>query len=323
MIRHIVEQHPVIPSFGWLRTRCQPIAIRDVLSYLVAALELDDAEGRTFEIGGASIHTYEEMMRIYARRRGLSRLFVPSPNLPPQLCAAWIGLLTPVPAGFALPLIESLRHEMTCSEQAALTVFPIRPLDYETALRYAFLRLERGEVETTWTMALLPRHSRFSPLSISEGMICEERRTLVRAPAEVVFSVFRGIGGERGWLYANWLWKLRAAIDTVVGGVGMSRGRRDPEVLRPGEPLDAWRVERVIEGRLLLLRAEMVLPGRAWLQFESLPEGPGTATLRLTAYYDPRGFLGRAYWHALHFHHKLIFSGLVRAIRERAERGGV
>jgi uncharacterized protein YbjT (DUF2867 family) len=320
MIRHIVEQHPVIPSFGWLRTRCQPIAIRDVLSYLVAALELDAAEGRTFEIGGASIHTYEEMMRIYARRRGLARLFVPSPNLPPQLCAAWIGLFTPVSAGFALPLIESLRHEMTCKEESALAVFPIQPLDYETALRYALLRLERGEVETTWTMALLPRHSQFSRLTVAEGMICEERRTLVAAPAEVVFAVFRGIGGERGWLYANWLWKLRAAIDRAVGGVGMSRGRRDPEALRAGEPLDAWRVERVIEGRLLLLRAEMVLPGKAWLQFESLPEGPGSATLRVTAYYDPRGFLGHAYWHALHFHHKLIFSGLARAIRERAEQ---
>jgi uncharacterized protein YbjT (DUF2867 family) len=320
MIRHIVEQHPVIPRFGWLQTCCQPIAIRDVLGYLVLALELDAAEGRTFEIGGSSIHTYADMMRIYAQRRGLRRLFVPSPNLPPKLCAAWIGMLTPVPAGFALPLIESLRHEMICRDDAALHAFPVVPMDYETALRYAFLRLEKGEVETTWTMALLPRHRNYSPLSVVEGMICEERRTPVAAPAEVVFAVFTGIGGERGWLYANWLWKLRAIIDRMLGGVGRRRGRRDPEALRQGEPLEAWRVERVIEGRLLLLRAEMLLPGKAWLQFESLPDGPADSTLRITAYYDPKGFWGRAYWHALHFHHKLIFSGLARAIRERAEQ---
>jgi uncharacterized protein YbjT (DUF2867 family) len=320
MIRHIVEQHPVIPRLPWLTTRCQPIAIRDVLSYLVLSLEVEAAAGRTFEIGGKSIHTYEEMMRIYARRRGLRRLFVPSVNLPPRLCAAWIGLLTPVPASFALPLIESLRHEMVCHDTSALRVFPVVPLDYETALRYAFLRLEKGEVETTWTMALLPQHRDFSPLSVVEGMICEERRTPIAAPAEVVFAVFTGIGGQRGWFYADWLWKLRAAIDRALGGVGMRRGRRDPEALRQGEPLEVWRVERIIEGRLLLLRAEMFMPGKAWLQFESVPLGPLSSSLRITAYYDPKGFWGRAYWHALHFHHKLIFSGLARAIRARAEQ---
>jgi uncharacterized protein YbjT (DUF2867 family) len=320
MIRHIVEQHPIIPRFRWLTTHCQPIAIRDVLSYLILALELDAAAGRTFEIGGRSIHTYEEMMRIYARRRGLTRLFVPSPNLPPRLCAAWIGMLTPIPSGFALPLIESLRHEMICRDDSALRVFPVLPLDYETALRYALLRLEKGEVETTWTMALLPQHRDFSPLSVVEGMICEERRTQISAPPAVVFAVFTGIGGKRGWFYADWLWKMRAAIDRALGGVGMRRGRRDPEVLRQGEPLEVWRVERIIEGRLLLLRAEMFVPGKAWLQFESMPSGPAGSTLRITAYYDPKGFWGRAYWHALHFHHKLILSGLARAIRERAEQ---
>jgi uncharacterized protein YbjT (DUF2867 family) len=320
MIRHLVEQHPFIPLLGWLQTRCQPIAIRDVLSYLVLALQLDAAEGRIFEIGGRTIHTYADMMRIYARRRGLRRVFCPSPNLPPGLCAAWIGLMTPVPSAFALPLIESLRHKMICRDDAALRVFPVEPLDYETALRYAFLRLEKGEVETTWTMALLPSHRRFSPLSVVEGMICEERRIAVAAPAEVVFAVFMGIGGERGWLYADWLWKLRAGIDRLMGGVGQRRGRRDPQSLRQGEPLEVWRVERVIDGRLLLLRAEMLLPGKAWLQFESLPVSAGAATLRITAYYDPKGFWGHAYWHALHFHHKLIFSGLARAIRNLAEQ---
>ncbi len=320
MIRHIVEQHPIIPRFRWLTTHCQPIAVRDVLSYLILALELDAAEGRIFEIGGKSIHTYEDMMRIYARRRGLARLFVPTLNLPPRLCATWIGTLTPIPAGFALPLIESLRHEVIRRDDAALTVFPVVPLDYETALRYALLRLEKGEVETTWTMALLPQHRNFSPLSVVEGMICEERRTRISAPPAVVFAVFTGIGGKRGWFYADWLWKMRAAIDRALGGVGMRRGRRDPEALRQGEPLEVWRVERIIDGRLLLLRAEMFVPGRAWLQFESIPSGPAGSILRITAYYEPKGFWGRVYWHALHPHHKLILSGLARAIRERAEQ---
>jgi uncharacterized protein YbjT (DUF2867 family) len=320
MIRHIVEEHPVIPRFHWLTTRCQPIAIRDVLSYLVLALELDAAAGRIFEIGGGSIHTYEEMMRIYARRRSLRRLMVPTPSLHPRLCAAWVGMLTPIPPGFALPLIESLRHEVICRDDSALRVFPVLPLDYETALRYALLRIEKGEVETTWTMALLPQHRDFSPLSVVEGMICEERRTEISAPPESVFAVFTGIGGRRGWFYADWLWKIRAAIDRALGGVGMRRGRRHPEALRQGEPLEFWRVERIIEGRLLLLRAEMFVPGKAWLQFESIPRGPTGSTLRITAYYEPRGFWGRAYWHALHVHHKLILSGLARAIRERAEQ---
>jgi len=320
MIRHIVEQNPVIPRFGWLTTRCQSIAIRDVLSYLIFSLELDAAAGRIFEIGGRSIHTYEEMMRIYARRRGLRRVFVPTFNLPPRFCATWIGTMTPVPGSFALPLIESLRHEMICRDDSALRVFPVAPLDYETALRYALLRLEKGEVETTWTMALLPRHRDFSRLSVVEGMICEERRTEISAPPEVVFAVFTGIGGKRGWFYADWLWKMRAAIDRALGGVGMRRGRRDPEALRQGEPLEVWRVERIIEGRLLLLRAEMFVPGKAWLQFESMPSGAAGSTLRITAYYEPKGFWGRAYWHALHLHHKLILAGLARAIRERAEQ---
>jgi uncharacterized protein YbjT (DUF2867 family) len=320
MLRYTVEEHPIIPRFPWLTTRCQPIAIRDVLSYLILALEIDAAANRIFEIGGRSIHTYEEMMRIYARRRGLRRWFVPAPNLPPRACAAWVGLLTPIPAAFALPLIESLRHEVICRDDSALRVFPVTPLDYETALRYTLLRLEKGEVETTWTNALLPQHRDYRPLTKAEGMICEERRVRIAAPADVVFGVFCGIGGERGWFFGDRLWALRAAIDRALGGVGRRRGRRHPEALHQGEALDAWRVERIAAGRLLLLRAEMYLPGRAWLQFESTSEGAATSTLRITAYFEPKGFWGRAYWHALRLHHQFIFSGLARAIRQRAER---
>lgn len=323
MMRHLVERHPVIPSFPWLRTLCQPIAIRDVLSYLTLALEAEAAEGRVFEIGGATRLTYEDMLRLYARRRGLGRWFVPLPSVSPRLCAAWIEAVTPIPAGYALPLIESLRNEVIVRDDAARRAFSFAPLDYDTALRYALLRIKEGAVQTTWTMALFPRHRAFTPLSVVEGLTCEERREEVDAPAEAVYAVFSGIGGERGWLYADWLWKLRAALDLAVGGVGLRRGRRHPDEIVQGEPLDFWRVERAVEGRLLLLRAEMSVPGKAWLQFESSPAGPSRSVLRVSAYFDPDGFWGGAYWLSLVPAHKVLLRGLARAIRGRAEsRGG-
>lgn len=319
MIRHIVEQHPLIPRFPWLRTRCQPIAVRDVLSYLILALDGERGAGRTYEIGGAGVLTYEEMLRVYARRRGLRRWFVAAPPLSPRLCAAWVELATPIPAGYALPLIESLASEVVVRDDAALRAFPVRPLDYETAVRYALLRIKEGAVKTTWTMAMLPRQRPVSPLTVLEGLIVQEERVEADAPAAAVFAVYSGIGGERGWFRADWLWKLRAVLDRAAGGVGMRRGRRDRDAIHQGEPLDFWRVERIVEDRLLLLRAEMKVPGKAWLQFESSPLGRSRSSLRICAYFEPRGFWGRAYWYALVPFHRLILGGLAREIRARAE----
>lgn len=319
LIRHIVEQHPLIPRFGWLRTRCQPISVRDVLNYLILGLDEERTAGGVFEIGGAGILTYEDMLRVYARRRGLRRWFVSAPALSARLCAAWVELATPIPAGCALPLIESLKNEVVCRDDSALRTFPVKPLDYETAVRYALLRIKEGAVKTTWTMAMFPRQRPVSPLTVLEGLIFQEERIEADAPAAAVFAVFSGIGGERGWFQSDWLWKLRAALDRAVGGVGLRRGRRDRDEIHQGEALDFWRVERIVSDRLLLLRAEMKVPGKAWLQFESSPLGRTRSALRITAYFEPRGFWGRAYWRALVPFHRLILGGLAREIRARAE----
>lgn len=328
MIRHIVEQHPVIPVFPRLRTRCQPIAVRDVLGYLTAALEVPASAGRVLEIGGRDILTYEDMLRVYAKRRGLRRWFVPVPRVSAALCARWIEWMTPIPAGFARPLLDGVKDEVVVRDHAAREMFPIVPLDFETALRYALLRIKEGRVETAWTMALLPKQKDFSPLRVVEGLVCEERRVAVDAPSGDLFAAFCGIGGERGWFYAGWLWRLRGLLDRVSGGPGLRRGRRDRDAVVQGEALDFWRVERVLPGRLLLLRAEMKVPGKAWLQFESLSRGRRRSTLRITAYFDPKGFWGRAYWYALIPSHKVLLSGLARELRDRAvarrrEREGV
>ncbi len=318
LIRHIVEQHPVIPLFPWLRTRCQPIAVRDVLKYLSLGIDVPADASRTYEIGGPEILTYEEMLRVYARRRRLRRWFVPVPYVSARMCAWWIELMTPIPAGYARPLIEAAKDEVVCRDESARKAFRLHPIDYETAVRYALLRIKEGAVRTTWTMAMFPRQSPFSQMSIREGLICEESRVVVDATPAALFHIYSGLGGERGWLFANWLWKLRAALDRLVGGVGMRRGRRNRDEIGQGEPLDFWRVEKITADRLLLLRAEMAVPGKAWLQFESSPAGSGRSTLRITAYFEPRGLWGRAYWAALVPVHRILLGGLARAIAKRA-----
>jgi len=321
IIRYLSERLPATPLFPCLKTRCQPIAIRDVLHYLIACLETDRTADRVFEIGGNTVLTYEEMMRIYDKLRGLRRHFVPAPCLNSRSClgcARWIGLLTPIPSRFALPLLESLRSEVVCRDPSALEVFPFVPLDYETAVRYALRRIQDNTVETSWTMSLFPRHRAEYTLTDKEGMFCDERLLRVKAPAERVFAVYSGLGGPRGWLFMDWLWDLRGLLDRLIGGVGMRRGRRHPDRVYQGEPLDFWRVERVAPDRLLLLRAEMHLPGKGWLQFESTPTERG-ATLRQTAYFEPKGLFGHLYWVLLHPLHAVIFRGLAREIKRRAE----
>ena len=303
LIRGLVERHPVLPSFRWLQTRCQPIAVRDVLSYLIMALEVPACEGRVLEVGGASIHTYEEMLRIYALKRGLPRRFVPLPPLSPRLCAWWLEMSAPIPSGFARPLLQCLKDEVVCRESKALAMFPIVPLDYETAVRYALLRIKEGRVETTWTTAIFPRHAApGSDVGFKEGLVCEDHRVEVLAPAARVFEVYAAFGGDRGWLYAGWLWRLRALLDRLAGG---------------GAP-HLWRVERIEPGKLLLLRAQMRVPGKGWLQFESAPAGDQRTILRVTAYLEPKGFWGYLYWYALCPVHKVLLGGLARAIGREA-----
>ncbi|OGS07285.1 MAG: hypothetical protein A2270_08650 [Elusimicrobia bacterium RIFOXYA12_FULL_51_18] len=321
IIRYLVERLPFIPCFKYLQnTRCQPIAIRDVLSYLISALAGPAPGNRVVEIGGESTHTYRELLEIYAQSRGLKRRFFDSLFWSPEFSARFIGLMTPVPAMFAKPLLESLSNNVVCANEDAFRFFPeIKPLDYRTAVQYALMRTNEHNVETSWTMAYIPHYTQPRSFIDTEGLILEDRYISVNAPPDRIFSVFSGIGGDRGWLYAQFLWNLRAWLDRLMGGVGMRRGRRHPDKIHQGEPLDFWRVERVIEGSMLLLRAEMKLPGKGWLQFQADKESGGSSILRQTAYFEPLGFFGYIYWYSLYPLHKLIFAGLAAEIKRRAE----
>ena len=320
IIRYLAERLPVIPCFRFLAsTLCQPVAIRDVLSYLTAALEEPVSDGKIIDIGGLGVYTYRQLMAIYAETRGLKRGFFSCLLWSPKLAARLVGLLTPVPYVLAKPLMESLSNNVVCSNDLARELFPeIKPLDYRTAVQYALMRVSENNVETSWTTAYEPAYSRACSFIDTEGLILQDHCVMVPAPAENVFRVFSGIGGRRGWFYAQWLWSLKALQDRLIGGVGMRLGRRHPDIVCQGEALDFWRVERVVENSMLLLRAEMKLPGKGWLQFEARARGPRSCMLRVTAYFEPRGLLGNIYWHMLYPVHTFIFRGLTAEISRRA-----
>ncbi|MBZ0102576.1 MAG: SDR family oxidoreductase [Thermoanaerobaculia bacterium] len=316
MIRYLAERVPVMVCPRWVFTKTQPIAIANVLDYLVAALDHPGCAGRVIEIGGADVVTYGEMMTGYARVRGLRRWLLPVPVLTPRLSSYWVHLVTPIPAAIARPLIDGLKNEVVVRDRAARELFPeIEPVGYPEAVARALAQLEAGRVETSWHDALASSQGDLAPVELEEreGMIRERRQRIVAAPPERLFAAFTRLGGERGWLFLNGAWRLRGALDRLVGGVGMRRGRRHPTELRAGDALDFWRVERVEPGRLLRLRAEMKVPGRAWLQFEAHPHPQGTL-LGQTAFFAPKGLGGFLYWYALYPLHALIFSGLARRL---------
>lgn len=321
MIRYLTERLPVMICPKWVFTRIQPIAIRNVLDYLVAALDCPASVGRTLEIGGTEILTYAGMMTGYARCRGLTRRLLAVPLLTPRLSSYWVHLVTPIPANIAQPLIKGLGNEVIVRDPSARAMFPaIELLDYEAAVRLALRKMDLREVETAWTDSLTSSLGDKAPVTLvnREGLIIERRRRLVPAPPDSVYRQCARLGGRRGWLYLNWAWQLRGAMDRLVGGVGMRRGRRDPEDVRVGDTVDFWRVERVVPGRLIRLRAEMRFPGEAWLEFEARPEGEGRTRLLQTAYFAPRGLVGLVYWYVQYPIHALIFSGLIRRLDEES-----
>jgi len=324
MIRYLTERVPVMICPRWVYTRTQPIGIREVLDYLAMALSVPGSRGRIIEIGGADVVTYGEMMMTYAQVRGLRRWMVSVPVLTPLLSSYWVNLVTPIPAAIARPLIEGLRNESVVRDPLARQLFPgIVPADYRTTVERAIVRLEASNVETAWSDALSTSQGDVPPVTLTdrEGMIIEQRQRLVPAPASDVYKVFSGIGGKRGWYHMNWAWEIRGFIDQLMGGVGLRRGRRDPDELRVGDALDFWRVEAVEPGRLLRLRAEMKVPGKAWLQWQVAEHGDGQSRLTQTAFFAPRGLPGWLYWYALVPLHGLIFSGLIDQIARRAATG--
>jgi uncharacterized protein YbjT (DUF2867 family) len=322
IIRYLTERLPIMICPRWVYTRTQPIAIDDVLEYMVRALEVPHSADRIIEIGGADVTSYAGMMMGYARVRGLRRLMIPVPVLTPYLSAHWVHWVTPVHAGIVYPLIEGLRSEVVVRDDTARSLFPdIDPVDYDTAVRRALANLESGHVETGWTDALCSSQCDVKPVEFitDKGLHVERRQRIVDAPPEDVYAIFSGLGGDRGWLYADWLWRLRGFADRLVGGPGLRRGRRDPDEVRVGDAVDFFRVEALEPGRLMRLRAEMKLPGDAWLQYEAKPYEQGNTLLVQSAYLAPRGLLGFLYWYGLYTFHGVIFNNLIHRIALRAE----
>ena len=331
MIRYLTERLPAMICPQWVYTRVQPIAVDDLLRYLAGALDAPESVGRVVEIGGSDVQTYGGMMTGYARVRGLRRWLIPVPVLTPVLSSYWVHLVTPIPSTIARPLIEGLRSETVVRDDTARELFPdIHPVDYASAVRAALATLESGAVETAWSDALVTTAHDAPPkvLTTQAGMMLERRQEVVPASPGTVFDVVTGIGGARGYMVYDWAWEVRGALDRLVGGVGLRRGRRDPDELRVGDALDFWRVEAIKPGRLLRLRAEMKVPGAAWLQFETEPRDGGRTLLVQTAFFAPKGLAGLLYWYGLYPVHGRIFSGMIHALageagaRERARARG-
>ena len=317
-IRHLTERLPVMVTPRWVRTRCQPIGIRDVLDHLVAAVGHPEVTG-VVEIGGPDILTFGDMLMAYARQRGLRRSMIPVPITAGRLISHWVSLASPVPSAVARPLIEELRADAVVRDPEPARAFGLAPLPFEGVLDRAIRRTESRLVETTWFDAYRARDRRTLDSRNREGMLTDRRVVDVAAPPEAVFAEVQRVGGATGWPYANVLWRIRGIMDRAVGGVGFRLGRRDPDLLRVGDPIDFWRVEEVRPPSLLRLRDAMQMPGRAWLQYEILPEDDGRASMLVqTAYFEPRGLAGRAYWYGLMPVHPTLFKGMIAELAARA-----
>ncbi|MDA2978956.1 MAG: SDR family oxidoreductase [Actinomycetota bacterium] len=319
MLRHLTQVLPIMTTPKWVRTRCQPIAIRDVLSFLVAGIAETSSGHRVYEIGGPDVLTYEEMMQGYASVVGLSsRLIIPVPVLSPRLSSLWVGLVTPLPINVARPLVESLRNEVVVKDDSA-KVFAIPLLPFEESVRLAVTVADDPRSPTRWTDA---EYSPASPMPTdpnwSGGTVYEDVRVLeTNASVDHLYATFSRVGGEVGYYGFRWAWRIRGLIDTVVGGVGLRRGRRHPTDLRLGDVVDFWRVSHVIPGHRLELVSEMKMPGDAWLVWEARPTAGGS-TLVQSAFFLPRGLLGRLYWFLLMPLHGPIFGRMLRSIASEA-----
>ena len=322
IVRNLTERLPVMIAPRWLYTRSQPIAIRDVLDYLVAAIGRSDVAGQVVEIGGADVLAYRDMLLAYARARGLRRFIVPVPVLTPRLSSYWVHMVTPVSANLVRPLVEGLRNEMIVTDDAAARLFPnVRPMSFRAALEEALGELDAQEVETSWADSMAATWERDEPYTFVEerGMLIERRVRRVRARPADVFQAFTSLGGDTGWLYLNFLWQIRGWMDRLVGGPGYRRGRPQRETLRIGDAVDFWRVEAIEPNQLLRLRAEMKLPGKGWLQFEVESTHSDTCQLVQTAFFAPHGLFGYAYWYGAYVVHKFIFDHMIDELVSLAE----
>ena len=314
MIRNLVNRLPAMVTPRWVYSLAQPIAIEDVLRYLVDAIDAPLSGSEVVEIGGTDQVAYVDIMREFARQRGMRRLIVPLPVLTPQLSSLWLGLVTPLYARVGRKLIDSVRHDTVVRSPRARELFSTEPMGLQQAIERALNNEERDFAQTRWSDALSSAVEEKNWGGIQFGSrLVDSRSARVTCSADAAFAPIRRIGGQVGWYYANALWRIRGFIDLLLGGPGMRRGRRDPEHVRIGDALDFWRVEEIEADRMLRLRAEMKVPGRAWLQFEVEQEG-GECVVRQTAIFDPLGLSGLLYWYAIYPVHVLIFKGMLRGI---------
>ncbi|GIW73609.1 MAG: oxidoreductase [Phycisphaerales bacterium] len=318
ILRYLVERLPIMITPRWVRTPCQPIAIADVLYYLVQALSTPHTAGKTYEIGGNGVRTYSQLMQAVAQVLGLPRrIIIPVPVLTPELSSRWIGLVTPVPARIARPLAEGLRNPVVVRDNSIQRDLPHDTLTPEEAIALAVKRTCLDQVETSWSAAgVVPG----DPDWAGGKVFVDERSIEVHAPAEKVFDAVCRVGGGHGWYAADVLWKIRGWMDTLAGGPGLRRGRRHPSEVAYGEALDFWRVLAVDRPTRLHLLAEMKLPGQATLEFRIEPaQAPDRCTLYMIARYQPRGLMGLAYWYAVLPLHHFVFNGMLRGMKRAAE----
>ena len=318
LIRALVDRLPVMICPRWVSTLAQPIGIDDLLAYLMAALDLPDGDSRTFEVGGADQASYGDLMREYARQRGLTRVMISVPLLTPRLSSLWLGLVTPVYARVGRELIAGLKNRSVVTDPAARSVFPIKAVGLREAIARAIRYEDRAFALTRWSDARSSGGTQTPRAEARFGSkLVDARQIHVDVDADRAFVPIATIGGARGWYFGTWLWRFRGAMDLLMGGVGMRRGRRDPNAPAVGDTLDFWRVDAYEPGRRLRLAAEMQVPGRAWLEFEVEPVADG-AVVHQTAVFEPVGLPGLLYWYALAPVHAVIFGGLLRAIARRA-----
>ena len=319
IIQHLVRELPVIFIPRWAKNRCQPIAIRDVIKYLVGVLETPETSGKYFDIGGRDILTYEAMMKTLGELLQKKLIFIPVPFSNIRFYAYASSLITPVPDSITECLMEGLKNEVICQDESIKVLIPFKPLSYKEAIIRAMSREEQDKVHTRWSDAYPPAHTLALKLNELEGKVAYTvtYSLITDKDAPSLFGSICKIGGREGWFQGNWIWRLRGGIDRVLLGVGSARGRKSYSTLKVNDVIDFWRIEDMQKNRRLLLRAEMKLPGKAWLEF-NLKEEENKRVLNVTAYYDTHSLFGKVYWYTCLPFHRFIFHNLIREIEKRS-----
>jgi uncharacterized protein YbjT (DUF2867 family) len=319
IIKHLTKNVPILFLPSWTRTKCQPIGIRDVIKYLVGVMEKCETSGKSYDIGGRDVLTYEMMLKTLSDLLGKKRIYIISPDLGIRLYAYFLSLLTPVPAPITFSLIEGCKNEVICQNDNIKKVLPFQPITYKEAILRAMTREEQDNIHTRWSDAYPPAHV----LALKLRELGEPPRytssssLLTEKNVASLFDSICRIGGKEGWFHNNWMWRTRGMFDRIIMGVGTSRGRRSSSSLRINDVIDFWRVEDLKHAEMLLLRAEMKLPGRAWLQF-NIEREKDLKRLCVNAYFQPRGLFGKIYWYVFLPFHNLIFKNLVEQIEKRS-----